>query len=289
MPWSLSLQGVRRTTNESNIIITKKLGDNSKIYEPASHPLGSLILLMGMGAELSWTMTQWWYLDPAWHPSNREWCKGDCTFDDEDKAAVQKLRNHMRVVDAVGMNTCSIGKAWYNYDYTAGSWPDAPPIAHELEEAVANVFALIEHERSIVGSYDRIAIAGMSQGADLALEVGIRFPHRLGMVMSERGMLLQSRMQGTGLAAGPGTPFILTAVEKDDATTPSNVKKSCASLLPTQTPVNFKLYHGPEHHGSFWKAEWKLSIKAFSLMMLGSVSTAPQIALLTQWDSCQFR
>jgi predicted esterase len=268
----------------------EQVSHNVKIYRnPSSQPVGSLILLMGYGGHLSWTLTQWWYLHPAWAPSDQEWCKppkGSCVFGDQDKVTAQQLTNNLRIVDAVGQiivtdsyyGGLEKSHAWYRYAH----WPDGPPIEHELEEAVSIVFNLIEQEYKIVGSYDRIAIAGMSQGADLALEVGIRFPHRLGMVFSERGVLKTSRTQSNQtLAAGIGTRFILTAGDSDELSPLSTYKRSCASLQRTNTPVYFKAFPGLDH-GSFSKPEWELMMKTFSLM-LGGIE---QIDHLTTWDSC---
>lgn len=332
MPWALSLKGMHgkpeqaratrtvrpstrqnkpepfkpeqardhRPTKKSTHFSGEKLGNNVKIYEPmgAVHATASLILLMGYGGDLSWTMTQWWYLDPAWSSSNQEWCRNDaqypCAFGESDRANAQHLTNSLRIVDAVGnidlwKKYGAEGHAWYDYD----PWPDGPPFADELEKAIAIVFRLIEHEYKVLGDYQRIAIAGMSQGADLALEVGIRFPQQLGMVFSQRGMLRPSRRQGNQtLAAHPGTPFILVGGNVDELIPLQTFKASCASLQRMSAPAYFKGFQGL-NHGSFSMPEWKLMIQAWSLML----SSDPwifshggygiqQIDQLAWWDSC---
>jgi len=267
------------------------LGDNVMVYGPRSSELvGSLILLMGYHGNLAWTLTQWWYLHSAWSQKDREWCKDKwegCVFGGEDKASVQHLTNNLRIVDAVGniLLDDGIGHAWFDYTH----WPDGAPIAGELDVAVANVFQLIEREYKIVGDYKRIAIAGMSQGADLALEVGMRFPHQLGMVVSQRGVFhLATRQQGNQtLAAGPGTPFILTAGAADELSPVSTYAGTCAALQQMQAPVYLKMYEWLDH-GSFSKPEWELLIQAFSLMLSPGNSEwqLSQIAQLTSWSSC---
>jgi len=290
-PWSLSVQGMH-PSKKSTHVTKEKLGDNVKVYEAEiSPPLGSLILLMGYWGDHSWTMSGWWYLDPAWYPSNQEWCKDTCVFTDEDKAAVARLRRNLRIVDAVGKIALSeTERAWYNYV----TWESGVPVAHELEEAVANVFQLIETERAIVGSYDRIAIAGMSQGADLALEVGIRFPQWLGMVIAQRGVIIPSgKHSNQSVAAHVGTPFISTGGDADEIITPSEYTGSCASLQLTQTPVYFKLYHGL-NHGDFSKPEWNVLINAFTLMLSPISQRSPyaqpqkaeKMGHITTWNSC---
>jgi len=252
-------------------LIRAELDENVKIWEPSSQPVGSLILLMGYGADLSWTMSQWWFLDPAWSPSDQEWCKDDCVFGEEDKVAVQLLRNSLRIVDAVGHIVLSkYSHAWYKY---VPPWPGSVPIAGDLEVAIAKVFRLIEYEHSIIGDYSRIAVAGLSQGADLALEVGIRFPHRLAMVVSERGVVMPSRTAGNqSLVAHSGTPFILSVADADEFYSLPTSKASCASVQHIQSPVQVhqKIFTKPGtglYHGTFSKPEWKLAINAFSTLL----------------------
>jgi len=297
MPCSMPLRGMQRRDgpkdaaihaaghpSSTKSFIGEKLSDNVRVYPPPGmHPVGSLILLMGYGSDLSWTLPQWWYMHPAWNPKDQEWCKGDCVFDDFDKAAALHLTNNLRIVDAVGnIVLAKYSHAWYKYTV----WPDGPPIAHEVEEAVTTVFQLIEREYAIVGDYKRIAIAGMSQGADLSLEVGMRFPHQLGMVFSQRGVIMPSRRQSNQTwSASPGTPFIMTGGDKDELTSLATYKGDCASLQwIMQTPVYFKAYYGL-NHGDFSKPEWSLLMKAFGLM-LNPNPKAVQIEHLAHWDSC---
>jgi len=288
MPLSLSLQGMKHTAKKKEHFVGEKLGDNALVYAPpTAQPGGSLILLMGCGGDHWWTLTQWWYLHPAWSPSDQEWCRSSCVFGVNDKVAAGHLTNNLRIVDAVGdVLLAKDFYGWYNY----ASWPDGAPVADELEGAVAKVFKIIEHEYHIVGDYKRIAIAGMSQGADLALLVGIRFPQSLGMVISERGIVMPpDHAQGNQtLAAVPGTPFILTGGDSDEVTPLSTYKASCASLQHMQAPVYFKSFPGLDH-GSFWKPEWGLLIQAFSLMLSPDPKAAHishGLDHLTWWDSC---
>lgn len=282
------------TTNMSANSTGEQLGDNVKVYEPQTHPpVGSLILLMGIGGDHSWTMSEWWYLDTAWSSKEQEWCckdagslNCDCWFDDNDKAAIQRLRNSLRIVDAVGTKWYRQGSAWYEYQW----WPDGPPVTADHEAAIANVIQIIEHEYKIVGSYERIAVAGMSQGADLALSVGARFPQQLGMVISQRGMLHEPPETPI-----PGTTFILTGGDADELVPLQQFTGSCASLRSMQAPAYLKTHmcYGGEWgcHGSFSKTEWKLLINAFSLMLfpVHERNWGEQIGHLTFWNSCEGR
>jgi len=285
-----------QTFSHKGEVLGGNLG-NCQVYAPAAKPVGSLILLMGVWGDHSWTMSQWWYLDTAWNSENQQWCCEDpsawnctCWFDDNDKAAVQRLRSNLRIVDCVGkISYGEGGSAWYNYQ----SWPDGPPVAAEYEAAIATVFQVVEHEYNLVGGYERIAIAGMSQGADLALSVGVRCPHQLGMVISQRGML-HAQPGGLVNLKNPGIPYILTGGDTDELVPLAMFKASCASLRSsTQTPAVYLKTHtcypgGWGCHGSFSKTEWKLLVNAFSLMLypVHHRQWEDQIGRLTFWTPC---
>jgi len=293
MPWALSLQGRQPSHGKKTHFMAEKVNDTSnefvKVYEPlSSKAVGSLILLDPFGGKLSWTLKQWWYLHLDWAQKDQEWCTGTCVFGEEDKAAVHALRNNLRIVDTVGTivltqpSWAKGGHSWFQYlDESV-----LAPVVASQDKAVATVFQLIEAEYAIVGDYKRIAIVGMSQGAELALEVGIRFPHQLGMVISQRGVLNPSRASGEHFetAARAGTPFIMTGGDNDNISPLPRYKQSCAALQHLKTPVYVKWYPGLDHP-SFWKLEWKLLINAFSLM-LSSGPTETQIGQLTTWSSC---
>jgi predicted esterase len=313
--WSMSLRQERRvapvaklsdnvkqalnvTTEKSKLSSAKKLGDNVKVYEPqVSKPVGSLILLMGIGGHHSWTMKSWWYMDEAWSEKEQEWCCKDpssmqctCWFDDNDKAAVQRLRGNLRIVDAVGKVWYRKGNSWYKYQW----WPDGPPVKADYDEAIGNVFDIIEHEYNILGDYRRIAVAGMSQGADLALSVGVRFPHQLGMVISQRGLLPEPELSGKrGNQSSARTPAIILGGDADELIPLSVFKSSCAALQGMKHPTYLKTHvcYGEAWgcHGSFSKTEWKLLINSFSLMLfpVHERHWEDQISHLTFWDSCK--
>jgi hypothetical protein len=281
----------KHIVNATNGSVPIQLGKNVKIYVPQVQAVGSLILLMGMGGDHSWNLNQWWYLDTTWPAKDQEWCCKDptslectCWFDDNDKAAVLRLRENLRIVDAVGTTRYRTGSAWYKYDW----WPDGAPVTAEHEAAIANVFQIIEHEYQVLGDYRRIAIAGMSQGADLALSVGVRFPQQLGMVVSERGLLHPPSEN----VSSHGTPFILTGGDADELIPLATFKGSCASLVHMQTPAFLKTHVCYDLswgcHGSFMKTEWKLLINAFSLMLfpVHERNWVDQIGHLTFWSSC---
>merc|ERR1719183_2275063 len=107
----------------------------------------------------------------------------------------------------------TVWRCWYNYN-SLDDWNNEVPVAAHLDESVAFVHNLIQTEFAVVGSYHRIAVVGYSQGANLALEAGLRFPVPLGLVFSMRGVMFSSRIENkTSLAV---TPYVLTAGAQDD-------------------------------------------------------------------------
>jgi predicted esterase len=302
---ALSMQRVQPGSGTKMHFTAEKIGvtlnEFVKIYEPLgpnkstswhtsgeAKPVGSLILLGPFGGKLSWTLRQWWYLHTDWDQSDQEWCQGACVFGDTDKAAVLTLRKNLRIVDTLGKIVLT-GPSWAKGGHSWFEYADESvlaPVVASQDAAVAAVFQLIEAEYKIVGDYKRIAIVGMSQGAELALEVGIRFPHQLGMVLSQRGVLNPARLQGerADTAAMAGTPFIMTAGDSDNISPLSRYQQSCVALQHLRSPVYAKWFAGLDHP-SFWKLEWNLLMKAYSLM-LSTVPIQAQIAQLTTWSPC---
>lgn len=82
---------------------------------------------------------------------------------------------------AVTINQGYVMRAWYDItslDFNAAQ--DAAGIRQSAEQLAALIES--EHQRGI--AYDRIVIAGFSQGGVIALQTGLRFPHRLAGIMA---------------------------------------------------------------------------------------------------------
>jgi phospholipase/carboxylesterase len=82
---------------------------------------------------------------------------------------------------AVTINQGYVMRAWYDItslDFNAS--PDTAGIRQSAEQLAALIES--EHQRGI--AYNRIVIAGFSQGGVIALQTGLRFPHRLAGIMA---------------------------------------------------------------------------------------------------------
>jgi len=171
-------------------------GFHYTLYKPEGQPKGSVILLSPWGGA-----ENWWV----------EWLGGNFAT----------LKQKYRVLEAVGRNMMqtdgSTYRAWYQYQ----NWDAELPVTADFDFAVKYVHSLIEQEYRIVEDYSRIVVVGYSQGAVLALESGLRFPHPLGLVFSQRGILLESRKRTHpfGIACSrsakhckgfAATPYIMT-------------------------------------------------------------------------------
>jgi len=255
-------------------------GGSYHVYPPTvpvlkSEPACSVILLGPWNASQGWGYL--WMIDPKWSSKY-------ASLEPHDFAGVQRLRRKMRIVDVVGRNMDGVAHAWYGYT----DWNNAAPVPYDVDAAIAYVHSLIEMEYAIVGDYRRIALAGLSQGADLALEAAIRFPHQLGMVISMRGALQPWRRvaKKNYLAAPSGTPFIFSAGGSDHYYTAAISNQCCVAMKTTETHVFLRTFSGLDHE-SWSKREWKLTIDSLSLLWSTHPTyVASQLAHTTEWTPC---
>lgn len=211
-----------------------------------SNPSGSVVFLVGWGAEEGWL-------------ENR--LKGD----------FHTLANlNCRVVEAVGRHfEGQIERSWYGYV----DWHNEVPKIPDLRNAVGYVHALIRQEVAVVGDYRKIILVGYSQGAVLALEAGFMFPQPIGLVFSMRGIVLKSRMQDErqGLAA-KGIPFILTGGLSDTAYTSFDVASSCRYVDDRHSPAFRKFF--PIDHLEYSSDESNLAFRLIAAALSHSPSQA---------------
>lgn len=168
-------------------------------------------------------------------------------------------------------------RSWYEYI----DWHMETVVEHDVDLAVQYIHSLIEKERAIVGDYRHIVLAGYSQGANVALEAALSFPHRLGLVVSQRGMLLARRAQDTSPLAA--TPYILTAGAWDEVYYPQWIDENRRWLEKKNTPAYLRTFDAVDH-AKRSSRESELAVNAFASMAIGS----PGLARLTDWtDSPQ--
>ena len=58
-----------------------------------------------------------------------------------------------------------------------------------IQKSAASIVQLIENEASRGIAYDKIVLAGFSQGCAMALHIGLRFPHKLAGIIALSGYL----------------------------------------------------------------------------------------------------
>lgn len=233
------------------------------LHEPSGHAATESIILLGpfnatSGWGSDWIMSSADGVDPA-------------------------IRQRCRVLDVIGKPAKWGGMgqvtAWYGYaDYE--QWYAGVPVAPEVDHAVAYVHALIEQEYKVVGDYRRISVVGLHQGANLALEAAFRFHHPLGLVVSQRGVLIPARLAST--EAVPATPYILTSGEKDIVYTDGQIRGDAASLQAKQGLVFMKMLPGFDHF-QWSEQEATLVLKSISAALSEVPISHTTLAALTDW------
>lgn len=183
--------------------------------------------------------------------------------------------------------------AWYGYANQDDWWTDTP-IKAEVNQAVAYVHYLIEKEYKVVGDYRRIVLAGLSQGASLALEAAIRFPHELGLVLTQRGIVSKERRHSSAKPAK--SPYLMFMGEEDHYYGVDLAKKSCRFLRLAGNQVFLKTIPGLDHdsdEGDGRIHEWRLTVRSLAAVLAQKPSGAAEaLAKVADsgapagWSSC---
>lgn len=238
---------------------------HSVIYTPAGSATGSLIFIGPFDSHDGFVT---------------EWLSNDLNRMDPN------VRNQYRFTEATGkwFNDAPDKKpylGWYRYK----DWHNEVPIDSDVNAAVAFIHHLIQQESYHVGSFNRIALVGYSQGANVALESSFRFPSPLGLVVSQRGVALESRRHATWETLQP-TPTILTAGADDTIYYEAWVKKSCRFLQSMHVPVLLKTCPGLDHYRKS-AFETQLTIKTLGVPLYQDPPASIQTFTgITTWTSC---
>lgn len=226
-------------------------GFQSQRFKPKGKAAGSVIMLAPWAGEQSW-----------W----KEWL---------GVRFKELLKMQCRVIVGVGKeyeHPDAIYRGWFSYE----NWQEDIPIQSELDTAVAYVNGLIEQEYRVVQDYRRIVLVGYSQGAALALETGVRFAQPIGLVFSQRGILMEQRLKNVSHFAA--TPYIFTAGADDNEYWTSTVKEHCDFCRKQGASCFFKVFSGLDHYRCSQR-ENSLLIRAVS-----AVISRKSIAALDVWD-----
>jgi phospholipase/carboxylesterase len=143
-------------------------------------------------------------------------------------------------VQPVTINGGAAMRAWYDI-----SSPDFERRADEagVRASQSKIAALIEREHARGIAYERIVLAGFSQGGVIALQTGLRFPHRLGGVMALSTYLAcGDTLASEGTKANKDTRVLMIHGARDGVIPLSVAQKSQAALSAAGYTVQWKTY-----------------------------------------------
>jgi phospholipase/carboxylesterase len=165
----------------------------------------------------------------------------------------------------VTVNGGYVMPAWYDIiGRNLVDQEDAPGIL----KSASSIVQLIEHEAARGIAYENIVLAGFSQGCAMALQVGLRFPHKLAGIMALSGYLpLALTLAIERHSANQNTPIFMAHGEYDAVVSPERAQASCALLEKMGYSVNWNEY--PMEHSV--NREELADISRFLQQVLGSI------------------
>ena len=141
---------------------------------------------------------------------------------------------------AVTVNGGYVMPAWY--DITGRDINNREDITGIHQSATA-ISELIEREASRGIAYEKIVLAGFSQGCAMSLQVGLRFPHRLAGIMALSGYLpLANSLALERSEANSKTPILMAHGVWDTVITPERAEASADNLEKLGYQVDWNTY-----------------------------------------------
>jgi len=141
---------------------------------------------------------------------------------------------------AVTINGGYVMPAWY--DITGRDSNDREDIDGIHKSAIA-ISELIEREASRGVAYEKIVLAGFSQGCAMSLQVGLRFPHALAGIMALSGYLpLAKSLPLERSEANSKTPIFMAHGVWDAVITPERAEASVDNLEKLGYQVDWNSY-----------------------------------------------
>lgn len=179
------------------------------------------------------------------------------------------LRDHCKII-CPGSTKHGEWKLWFRYfGRDTGGTRDchaATISAGDMGLAVEFVSEVLRREADKLGSPSRVALAGYSQGGCVSLAVGLNFPAPLGVVISQRGMLMKQTMDVHRERTGPLQEVLMTAGRRDDIYLEANQMEAKQWLQGRGCRVTYKLFkdlnHG-DHHAEEMTTIRKVLTRAF--------------------------
>jgi phospholipase/carboxylesterase len=140
----------------------------------------------------------------------------------------------------VTINGGYIMPAWY--DILGANLVDRQD-AVGIQKSEQAIKALIENEVARGIPYERIVLAGFSQGCAMALHTGLRLPHRLAGIMALSGYLpLADRFSTERMQANATTPVFMAHGTQDPVVVLERGEKSRDALAAMGHPVHWHTY-----------------------------------------------
>lgn len=147
----------------------------------------------------------------------------------------------------VTINNGWVMRAWYDIrslDLDPGRGDREDP--RQIRRSAAQIVALLDRERALGIPSERIVLAGFSQGAAMALHVGLRYPHRLaGLVCLSGYMVLPESVAAEARAENRRTPIFFGHGTFDDLV-PSVLGRAAhdqaAALAGGERPIEWHAY-----------------------------------------------
>ncbi|MCF8157392.1 MAG: dienelactone hydrolase family protein [Rhodoferax sp.] len=171
---------------------------------------------------------------------------------------------------AVTLNGGYVMPAWY--DILGANLVDRQD-ATGIQKSEQAVKALIENEVARGIAYDRIVLAGFSQGCAMALHTGLRLPHRLAGIIALSGYLpLADRFANERMQANAHTPVFMAHGTQDPVVVLARGENSRDALTAMGHPVQWHTY--PMQHSVHPREV--ADISAFLKQVLGDA--APTVA-----------
>ena len=143
----------------------------------------------------------------------------------------------------VTINGGYVMPAWY--DILGANLVDRQDAAG-IQKSEKAIVALIEQEVARGIPYERIVLAGFSQGCAMALHIGLRLPHRLAGIMALSGYLpLADRLPSERLTANAFTPVFMAHGTQDPVVILKRGEDSRDALKALGHPVQWHTYPMP--------------------------------------------
>jgi len=184
------------------------------------------------------------------------------------------IRDHCKIV-CPGGKMYKDWKMWFRYKGrdTGGTAQchDQEVNQKDFQQTREFLTDIITREGSLLGSPRRIVVCGYSQGGSVSLDIGLSLTYPIGLVVSQRGMLLTQSMSDyeAKKAEGSALPkqrMLVTAGGKDDVFLPDNQSAAAKWLKGHKMQVTFKLFK-ELNHGDHSKEEMAFirgaAVKAF--------------------------